>query len=215
MAELESIWQQKPHVPDELKKLFNEYPFGSVRVAILEGCKPKKSKKGFINQDIVKLVKSKYGQVSLRINTEKYVARVGDLYAGGKLGPLEMSLEQHGSVSLISLDDLPLSSSECALLTIAGPTMNTDMGIEYQSGRKNIDGIGHWPPLLRVNKGMIKIDTQQGRDYRLVPVSLKPGLTDVAVKPSNGHILLKLEQQKTPWYILTSNGCDRERVYTH
>ena len=214
MEEMKSIWHRRPQVPDELKELFKKYPYGSVRVGMLEGCDDKQRmlSESSINHEAIKIGSSEHGKASLTINTEKYVARVGDMSLGVKLGPLEVNLEQLGSISLISLDDLPLQTSECALLTIVGPTKNKGMKIEYRNGKKVIGDLGKWPPLLRGNKGVIKINMQKNKEYSVMPLIMHNKQTDVDVMKFDGEISVSLEQQKTPWYLITSNGCDQRHV---
>ena len=208
-SELEKKWHLKPEVPNGLKEMYKENPFGSVRVALLDGCKNDVDKKHLkVSHESVRMNMSKSGGVSLDIDTSKYVATVGELTIGTRLGPMKVMLDQPGSVSLISLDDKPLLESECSLLTVAGPTKNTNMGISYKNTKKILNGIGEWPPLLRGNTGTISVQLSEEKKYKLIPVSTSGVIDDLDVKFNEGEMLLTLDGQTTPWYLITSNGCD-------
>lgn len=208
-----------PVVSKELSKRFVESEIGSVRAGILQGCSlQKKSQKPPVSEfagaaNVLRWEKADKGGV-FAVNTGRYKAAVGDLTdINIGEGLLEVNLERHGSLSLISLDDNDIVESDCLLMTVGGAIRNSSTKWHYEGSSKVITDTGHGKTQLSGNSGAVTISVSKAisktrKIYKLVTDGGKEEMPSKKVSGKDyDKIIIELADLATPWLIIGDKSC--------
>jgi hypothetical protein len=190
-------------------------------------CKPAKS----IESDHSKTNQTSTGEMSwlttssdktvLTINTDKYQAVAGSMSGQAiQLKDMRATMEDHGAVLAISLDDKPLRTSRQILVTVVGEWENNESRRMSLGVRDVILGIGSGPVRLQHVKGEVvlrsanrdvpKVYAVLPRDKMVLvdPVRVEKGADYVDIVMSTGDVA-------SPWFFIehevqTSQARDRQ-----
>ena len=144
----------------------------------------------------------------LLIDTDKFKAVAGVLN-GGRVDTTSFSvqLEGRGAITVVSLDDRPIASSEKLLITTVRSFSNTDQIVKTVSGRKYILDPGKEPALLSSARGEVILKRNNQVEPTVYSVGMhgkvSPPVFNVQKVGADGALLkVHVGETSTPWYVL-------------
>jgi len=149
----------------------------------------------------------------LSANTPKFQAVAGQLGQGDiKLGNTIVSVEDHGVVTLVALDDQPLNQSRRILLTVVSSFRNTGNVFRNVSetggkARRVVEDPGHLPVRLKRLNGLVRIQSvHKGMPtvYAIGPKGNRISVAGVTGKSigEQKEISVPVGGVDSPWYMI-------------
>ncbi len=154
---------------------------------------------------------SDFEKARLVVDTPRFKSVAGKLGSDGVAGNgFQVWLDQHGALTMVSLDGLPLIESKSILVTTVQSFRNTEMKISDKMGRRYIVNAGKPPVLMRNITGKLRFITtlKTEPDIMLVYPDGKSTKVDrVSVKDiaKGQEIVLPLGDVFTPWVLIQFN----------
>jgi hypothetical protein len=149
----------------------------------------------------------------MSIVTSRFEALVGNLHNTPQDDRmLSANLKQPGALSAISLDGKPLRSSQCVLLTLAGPIRNSGSQWHYEGHKKIIQNIDEGHPQMRGNSGTLSFLFTGDKQQYTVMAILADGSRirwpySISKNNSQNHLNITIDSLRTPWLLVGSNDC--------
>lgn len=142
-----------------------------------------------------------------QINTPKFKAFAGNVNNKTiTLGNVAITPNDHGAITIVSLDDLPLADSKNILVTAAQSFKNSGMKWVDSRNSRTVLSPGFAPALMNYVRGRLVLNTSHRHPPKIqgiLPDGNTVNFEDVAFlkgKNGTGRLEIKLGTIPTPWY---------------
>ena len=148
---------------------------------------------------------SDFEKARLVVDTPQFKSVAGKLGKDGVAGDgFQVWLDEHGAITMVSLDGLPIKESKSILVTTVQSFRNTGMIVSEKLGRRYIVNAGKPPTLMRNITGKLKFSTTLKTKPNIMliyPGGKSKKIDGAAVKTTSKgqEIVLPLGGVLTPW----------------